>query len=136
MRILNDDLLLEGRSPGKCELCRKHCRERAYHHVVARGLGSGRRLDLSINLLCLGMYPYCICHTLIDCKEGYQRCLAALSKREKASTDAIERAIWFILRLPRDASPEQIEERILSDELAVDVAELVTRSLRKAGKLT
>ena len=135
MRIINDELLKSGRSPGRCELCRKHCRERCYHHVIARGMGGAKRLDIPLNLLCLGMFPYCTCHTLIDCKEGYQRCLAILSKREKASTDAIERAIWFILRLPRDPSPEQIEERILADELARDVAELVTKTLRKAGKL-
>lgn len=53
MKVIDEDLLDEFRAGGACEWC--HCvfpRLRP-HHLYARGMGGGGRLDLRLNLVAL-----------------------------------------------------------------------------------
>lgn len=67
MRVADRDLLREFREPGRCELCLKWCKKREPHHLWAKGMGGGGRLDVRINLIALGstLEWQCECHTRI-----------------------------------------------------------------------
>jgi hypothetical protein len=125
------------RGLGMCEWCGKQCRRREPCHLVAKGQGGGRRLDVTWNLLAMGstLDFECPCHTKSH-QEGdpsYEQMLSVISRREGHSSDAIERAIWFILRLNKDLSVYRVEEAL--KELTRDPRMLAERELRKAGKL-
>ncbi len=137
MKIEDDDLLKRFALPGKCENCGKFCKRREGAHLVAKGMGGGRRVDVPFNLLSFGssLLMLCPCHTASH-QEGnpsYAKMLDMIAKREGEDSDDIERAIWFILRTPKDLSACRIEESM--KELPVGARSLVRRELVKAGKL-
>jgi hypothetical protein len=95
MIIIDEDLLDEFRGPGPCEWCGKSCLRREPHHIFARALGGGGRLDIRCNLVGLGssIFWECACHQaahagLISRLEllqvaGQRECyLASISRRK------------------------------------------------------
>lgn len=90
MKIIDEDLLAEFRTPGKCDLCGKRCRTREPHHVYGRGMGGGGRMDIPINLLGLGGPFECGCHRAYhDGKIGREDMLSAVAKREQTTSELI-----------------------------------------------
>jgi hypothetical protein len=105
--IVDEELLRMFRAPGRCELCGNWCDVREPHHVFARGLGGGARLDIPENLLALGSTPgwQCRCHRL--CEDGFiprhaQLCVVAL--REGMEVEEVEAEIHRVRRLPKRAA--------------------------------
>lgn len=62
MRIVNEEVLDEFRTPGQCEVCGKWSERRVPHHIFCRGMGSANRLDHPFNLIALGGPFDCSCH--------------------------------------------------------------------------
>jgi hypothetical protein len=63
MILVDENLLYRFRGPGKCEWCDKHHQARHPHHLLARGMGGGGRLDHRLNLIAL--CP--VCHNEVHC---------------------------------------------------------------------
>ena len=61
MKLIDEALLAEFRTPGRCEFCRKWCEVREPAHIFSRGAG---RVDIKENLVSLGSTPNfsCECH--------------------------------------------------------------------------
>ncbi len=91
MRIINEALLKEYRTPGPCEYCGNYSKQRQPHHaLVFRGLGGGTRIDHPFNLIALGGPFSCPCHE--DAHRGrILRCdfLAIIAAREGRLQDEI-----------------------------------------------
>lgn len=69
------------------------------HHVFARGMSGGNRLDISINLIALCPTG---CHRLFhDGKIEREAFLKVIARRERLTVEAIEDAIYTLLRTPR-----------------------------------
>lgn len=63
MRVIDEPLLKSLRIPGYCEYCGTYCqRGRVPHHLLCKGMGSGRRIDAPQNLISLGTAFDCMCH--------------------------------------------------------------------------
>lgn len=99
MTIIDNDLLADFRMSPKCEYCGKYTPSGGHvHHIEARGMGSGKRLDVRENLIFLCAVP---CHQ--DVHDGrILRCdlLAVVAMRESKTQDQIERMIYELLRTP------------------------------------
>ena len=97
MKIIDDVLLLAFRLKGICEWCKRRGGVDP-HHLFARGLGGGHRLDIEINLISL-------CRTCHDAVHmgSIMRCdlLAIVARRERMTQDAILDAIRDLKRAPR-----------------------------------
>ena len=89
MRIVDDALLQEFRAAWKCEWCNKPTPSGCDpHHLFARGMGGGGRLDVRINLISLCRE----CHTdLHDGKIG----------RDQLAVVIVEREIWRLQRMAK-----------------------------------
>lgn len=125
------------RSPGRCQLCRKPCSVREGHHYLARGMGGGNQLDVEINLIALGSSGQfeCECHTRVHGGNiSRAEVLAVIAKRENAKPGDIEEALYFLTRLPKDASEDRILE--LLRELDSPVEWLARRELLRHGVLS
>ena len=136
MIIRSPETLALFRLPGRCQLCRKPCSVREPHHYIAKGIGSGRTLDVEINLIALGSSGQfkCECHTKVhDGNIPRSDVLAVMSKREIAKGADIEEALYFLTRLPKDASQEKIVE--LLGELPKGPEWLARRELLRHGIL-
>lgn len=136
MKIINKPLLRSYHSKGTCELCGKVCQKCEPHHIVARGMGGGRRLDVRCNLIRVGSSRHfqCQCHSLIDTKEGYRRCLEVSAKREGCKPEEIEAVLYFILNLDKQASKVRIVEQLV--KLPEAVRRIVERELWALAYLT
>lgn len=102
--IIRDEKLLDFfRGAGACELCGKGCMRREPHHVIAKGMGGGRRLDIRINIVAVGSSPgmECQCHNNVDTASEKSRCLRIIAERERTTVEAIEAATAFILDLDK-----------------------------------
>lgn len=103
MKIVNEQLLEEFRQAGKCEWCGNRCRVREPHHIHARGMGGGNRLDVRINLVALGstLAFQCTCHT--DHHNGErplrEELLAVACAREKCLQRDAEKVLDFLALL-------------------------------------
>lgn len=102
MIIIDEKLLDEFRTNGRCEWCGFYCQRREAAHIFARGMGGGGRLDIRINLVGLGGPGECDCHgsshrgdapTQIDL-------LAIVAQREGRLQDDIEDEIHLLRRSP------------------------------------
>ena len=130
MRIIDDDLLDRFRSAGRCEICRKQCKQREPHHHRRKGFGSGARLDVAINLVALGSSALfcCGCHGSIHAGEiPNEAVLAAIAKREKERPQDIEEALFILERLPKNASLETIKAE--TDAISAAVRNLVWKAI-------
>lgn len=102
MKIIDNKLLSEFRTPGRCEHCKAWCEIREPHHLWGRGMGGGSRLDIRINLISLGQVFQCPCHR--DFHDGHilkATLLALVAAREGCLQSDIEREIWRLRRAPK-----------------------------------
>jgi hypothetical protein len=96
-------LLSEFAAARVCGWCKRPLRFPAHpHHLFARGIGSGSRLDVRENLIPLGGPWDCNCHGEVHAGR-IQRfdLLAVVAAREHTTQDAIEREIFRLRRLPK-----------------------------------
>lgn len=97
MKIIDEVLLFAFRLKGRCEWCGKYGGVDP-HHIFARGLGGGHRLDIEINLIALCR----LCHNEVHAGHIMRvDLLAIVAKREKMSQDEILDAIRDLKRRPR-----------------------------------
>lgn len=108
MIVVNETLLDEFRGPGPCEWCGKPCKRREPHHLWARGIGGGSRMDIRINLIALGHSEtfQCGCHKRIHAG-GLDRhqMIEVVAKRERTDPDLIQAVVWLLCRTPKGARP-------------------------------
>lgn len=115
MRIVSEKTLAKYRGPGRCEWCCRPVSRREAAHVFARGMGSGGRLDIDINLvaLCGAFSGGLNCHH--ESHQGREPTtddlLAVVAAREGTTQDAIRVAVRDLRRLDKD-SPDA--EKILA----------------------
>ncbi len=102
MKVIDNDLLNEFRHAGICEFCLRRVTNREPHHIIGRGMGGGRRMDVRINLisLCAEFSGGAHCHTLVHVgRIGREKLLAVVARREGLSVDALERELHRLRRL-------------------------------------
>lgn len=100
----DETLLFYFRSKHLCEWCGK---ERLFaesfdpHHIEARGMGGGKRLDVALNLMAV----HRLCHSEIEAggAKAKRKCLEIVAKREGLSgPDEVQEAIYRLLRTPKE----------------------------------
>lgn len=97
MKIVNESLLDEFRNALRCEWCKKPAKCDP-HHVFAKGMGGGGRLDVRVNLVALCR----VCHTLTHAGEiARYDLLAIIAVREGMLQDKIEEEVWRLRRLKK-----------------------------------
>jgi len=107
MKILDEALLDEFRTVGRCDVCGRSCLFREPHHIWARGMGGGGRLDVRINLLAVGQSRtyQCSCHGLIhNGAINRDDLLLIVARREKTTPDDITTEIRRLQRANKDGS--------------------------------
>jgi hypothetical protein len=98
MRIINESLLAEFRTVGKCEACGRKVYPLDPDHYRCKGIGGGSRLDIRINLAALCR----LCHShLQEGAEGRRKVLEIIARRERCRPVDIEAVIDLLLRLPK-----------------------------------
>ncbi len=100
VKIVDEALLREFRTAGLCELCKRYCKLREPHHIFARGMGGGGRLDVRYNLIALGstaiFHP---CHGDIHAgKVSRDAVIEIVAAREGVSVEAVMDEIWRLRR--------------------------------------
>jgi hypothetical protein len=123
MKIINKDLIRAFREPGNCEFCGRYCKAREAHHWQPKGMGNGCQLDVRFNLICVGSTPLwqCTCHTQMESGEIYRRdVLAKIAALNGLLQDQVERAIFILVRLPKN-TPLEDAERLVSLEFGREV---------------
>ena len=102
--IVDEAMLDRFRGPGACELCGAEFPVRVPHHLFARGVGGGGRVDIPENLVSLGPEGQwkCRCHHLIHNGSIPRRCvLAVVAIREGKTIEEIENAVYAARRAGR-----------------------------------
>ena len=96
------DLLEYFRNRRTCEWCGYRDQGRLDpHHVEARGMGGGKRLDVALNLVSVHRF----CHQEIEAGgvKAKEKCFEIIAKREGLSgPDEVREAIWRLLRTPKE----------------------------------
>ncbi len=98
MKVIDEGLLDEFRSAGRCEFCGKHFQSRHPHHLWARGMGGGSRLDVRINIIALCPPCHNATHAGIIMRPDL---LAVVAAREGLLQSQIEEEIWRLRRTPK-----------------------------------
>ena len=130
MRIVNQSILAQFRTPGRCEWCRTACTAREPAHLFSRGAG---RLDIAVNLVALGstLAYQCPCHS--DHHSGREPnrndLLAIVAQRENVLQDDIVAAVHFLRAAPKDVTEREFRELVLRFHLRPTCIELVKRTL-------
>jgi hypothetical protein len=105
MKIVNETILDEFRTPGRCEFCRQFCPVREPHHVLARGIGGGGRMDVPVNLLALGAtrpFPACLCHGRIhNGRIDRAELLEVIAHRESLDQAEVLDILYRLRRAPK-----------------------------------
>jgi hypothetical protein len=89
------------RGAGSCEWCRKYVSRREPHHIIARGMGGGKRLDVHLNLvsLCATFSGGDNCHHAVTVGDIAQYdTLAIVAVRESIGQDEILGILHELLR--------------------------------------
>lgn len=90
--IKDDAVLAEFRKAGPCEWCGLKCSRRDPHHIFARGMGGGRRLDLRTNLVGLCRPCHDRAH---DGEIGKEALVVIVAKREQMKpSDIVDAITW------------------------------------------
>lgn len=95
VKIIDERLLDEFRAEGCCELCRCFAGRREPHHIFAKGMGGGGRLDVRINLLGLCWICHCEVHNGQISRDA---CMVVVSNRDGMTCEAIQEEIWRLRR--------------------------------------
>lgn len=138
MRFQKEATLDLFRTPGNCEWCGKLCRRREPHHLWAKGMGGGSRLDLRINLVALGSSRDfgCDCHTQTHAGRITRAdLLAVVARRERCLQDEIEAVVWLLQRTPNGTKPEPLEggAGVLLERVMAEIERGCDERSRKAG---
>lgn len=139
MKIECEAVLDKFRGIGKCELCGRMCQRREPHHHQRRGHGGGYRLDVSIALVSVGAVFHCPCHERIHAGAlTSEQVLAVIAKREGATVAEVREAIWVLVRLPKRASWQEIEEALaeVSDTVAAAAYAVAAGTSRRFASST
>lgn len=107
MRIVDESVLAAFRSALRCGYCGLWLRHRAHpHHLRAKGLGGGSRIDHPWNLIALGGEWDCGCHLQHHAGHEplYCHLLAKVAAREGVLQHQIEDWISLVLRLPKGSA--------------------------------
>jgi hypothetical protein len=114
--VKNPALMKAFSGPGLCSWCGKAVSSRDPHHVVARGIGGGKRLDVSVNIvsLCTTFSGGGNCHHMAHNGREITKSdlLAVIAAREECLQDEIEVVVWLLLRLPKDATDERVKREL------------------------
>jgi hypothetical protein len=95
MKVINEDLLDTFRRKPRCEVCKRRFDVLEPHHVWAKGMGGGGRLDVPQNLISVCRY----CHQAIHLgKVSRLELLAIVARRERTTVAEIEEEIWRLRR--------------------------------------
>ncbi len=103
MRHVSEETLDLYRGPGRCENCGAYSGHREPHHVLAKGVGSGKRLDLALNLVALGPAFSCQCHR--DVQGRVPLGARLVGRREGLDAGFVERRLWELVRAPKSCKP-------------------------------
>ena len=136
MRFISEGTLKRYRGPGICEWCRKRSSRREPHHVFHRGMSSGNRLDISVNLvsLCATFTGGDNCHARVHNGEIMRiDLLAVVAARENTQQDRIESVVHFLLKLDKHASLDRMADSI--SKMRPGAGDLARRVLREMGKI-
>lgn len=102
MVIVDESLLDEFRRKSRCEFCARTVTTGLHpHHVIARGMAAGSRLDHPLNLIavCPPFDGKPGCHQDIHCgrisRSEIERIVA---RREGLSVAALKAKVWALLR--------------------------------------
>lgn len=126
MRVIDEKLLKEFRTVGRCDWCGKHA-GRDPHHLFTRGMGSGGRLDVRINLATLCR----ACHNRVHAGQIMRAdLLAIVAQREGWLQDEITEAI-HLLRRTRHANDRETACCQNGQPLAPDQWNRVLRALAR-----
>lgn len=140
MRIEDEAVLREMRGPGRCEWCGAYGPHREAAHILARGLGSGSRLDIPLNLVSLGIGGWvgyaavCVCHN--DSHNGKrpttEDLLTISGKKVGATWQEVRAVLWMLKRIPKSPTAAEIlrEMEVLSEPEKV----LAMRTIDRAQK--
>jgi hypothetical protein len=97
--IKDEHLLAEFRAKTDCERCKRWCPgELDVHHVFARGMGGGKRLDVRINLL--GLCRWCH-HDFHSGRISRRELLDLVACREQRRPGSIVTEIYRLRRQPK-----------------------------------
>jgi hypothetical protein len=97
--IKDERLLAEFRAKNECERCKRWCLgELDVHHVFAKGMGGGKRLEVRINLLGLCRWCHHDCHSG---KISRRELLALVADREQQRPGSIVTEIYRLRRQPK-----------------------------------
>jgi hypothetical protein len=108
MRVIDEPLLNEFRGPGVCEWCRRRVTRREPHHVYARGMGGGGRLDVRANLaaLCAAFTGGDDCHDAAHAgRITKDELIAVVARREGIQPGAVRDENFRHLRAPKADRP-------------------------------
>ena len=105
MRIVNEKLLDQFRTSGRCEWCGRRCDKREPHHASARGMGGGKRLDIRSNLMAVGFSRslLCPCHNALENGGKVRDGIAyeVIAEREGTTPEAMEDVRNLFRRMPK-----------------------------------
>ena len=100
MKVIDERLLDEFRAAARCELCGRPTPNGAHpHHLSARGMGGGARVDVRANLMALCYLCHRIAH---DGNVSRRSLLEIVAKREGCSVQAILDEVWKWQRTPKE----------------------------------
>ena len=109
--IIKDELLLaEFRAKSHCERCKRWCPgELDPHHVFARGIGGGKRLDVRINLLSLCRWCHADHHTG---RISRRELVALVAHREQRQPETLVTEIYRLRRQTKGSADgkERVKE--------------------------
>lgn len=95
--IIKDEPLLDEFRAKRCEYCGYHAA--CPHHLWARGIGGGGRLDIRVNLVALCT----VCHTQHHAGNPPYKAvlLNIVAAREGVTVDEIHETVWALRRAPK-----------------------------------
>lgn len=133
MTIIDDELLATFRLGGTCDNCLRRCKQRVPHHLKARGMGGGKRLDIRLNLLSLGPDFVCCCHrSHHDVNEpSYRELLGIVARREGQEPNDVECVLNILIRLPAAPTFERLEFEIF--DIPKTARKLAIRTFKELG---
>lgn len=128
MRIEHEPTLDFFRTARRCEWAGCPGLGMEPHHFYAKGLGSGHRMDVRINLIALCRLHHNMAHSGQIARAAL---LAIIAQRQGEAPQDVLEALWVIDRLPKKSSVVAIRKAM--DGLAEPVRLLVERALWESG---
>ena len=139
MKIVNEPLLKLFRQKPHCEICgRRSDGWLDPHHIHAKGMGAGHRMDHRFNLLAVCRCCHNKIHMAnltIDGRAATKEdLLFIVAQREGVAQESIEMVLHLIQRLPKDASLPQMSRSVAL--LPMADRKVCWDTLKEMGKVT